>query len=329
MGLRVSFADPVRDPAPPGWDAAVDDLRVMSRWSWSVLRTLAWSAQCPTVTALVSTVDGDPVALFHFRLLGPPTNPRRFVGGRAWTALADCRLHPSGSVPGHVFLTEDPGTRQAAVEVVKRRLRRVFAVAFREIPSPSLETFRRPGALLRAGNPTMVIHNRWRSVPDYQASLDRPKRAELRRVAGAIDGDPDIRLAVEDSLSGTEASRLLYQVNRRHRPRWWVFPPVPAAYFDLLAGCGDASFLTYRDGHGALLAFALVHDDGTDLLLSVFGRADTAEGGRDGLYPDVFHRLVSRMVTTGRRRLVLGKGVRVVKERFGAVAEPQFLVLTR
>ncbi|MFC0623270.1 GNAT family N-acetyltransferase [Kribbella deserti] len=306
---------------------------VGSLWSGQILRTLAWSSQTPSVAVLVA--DGAAQALFHFRLLGPPAVPSRFTVGRMpWAAVADCRLHPGGSLPGRLFVGgssdrwRTEAVRAAAYAVAERVGDRRVLVGFRNIPLEDLDAFTTAGAVSWAATPEMVIENQWTGTEQYLRAMGRKQRSEVRRIERRLAEIPGLSVQLEPYVPVDEASRLLAAVHRRRRPRWWVFPPAPVEYFEQLALCSDVSFIVYRR-EGRLAAFTMLHDDGTDLVMSVFGQADAAEGGRAGFYLDMFHRAAIHLVENGRRKLSLGKGMQQVKQRFGAEPQPQFLVLNR
>ena len=327
--MKVQATKLLAGDLPDGWDDVVAGRRLGSLWSGQILRTLAWSSQTPSIAVLVA--DGAHQALFHFRLLGPG-NPTRFAGRMPPVALADCRLHPGGSLPGRLFIGDSTDSWRAqavraasdAVEAVVGD-RRVL-MAFRNIPLDDLDAFASAGSVSWTATPELVIHNRWADVDDYLLAVGRRQRSEVRRITRRLEEIPDLTVQLETHLPAADASRLLAAVHRRRRPRLWVFPPVPVQYFEQLAEHPDVSFITYRRG-GRLVAFTMLHDDGTNLVMSVFGQADADDGGRAGFYLDMFHRAALHLVRTGRRRLFLGKGMQQLKQRYGAEPQPQFLVI--
>ena len=137
----------------------------------------------------------------------------------------------------------------------------------------------------------------------------------------------DIRVELVDSIDSAEACWLAELVHTRHRARGRLRPPVPAIYFERLIARPEVRLLTYRDAEGRLLAYMLVLDDRTQLSLLVWGSRSGSGDQPRNLYFDQYRRLIELMVTLGRERLVLGKGLTDIKARFGARPEPLFGVV--
>jgi hypothetical protein len=338
VSVEVLLFDPVLESAPDEWDRFAEQSGAPSLWHADLLSTLAWCAQTPTFMACVVDRSRACLAAFHVRYLGLPTSPRHFVtpGRLPVTGLLECRLHPGGSLAGHWFASDlAPGERAAAVTAFERTLRRrlslpLTAVAYRNVPAADLSSLRRGRRLVRATNPDMWIENGWDSMDSYLASFPAHRRRRLQKLMRGIDVDPTLNVALEAVVPAERASRLVQESRVRHRPAFWVTSPLPLRYFDQLAHFHDVSFLNYRDGHGRLLAFAAVHDSGTELLWTLWGSLWSAGApaglARPSLYFDAYLRLVDLLIRLGRRRLVLGKGVASLKARYGARPHERFVV---
>jgi hypothetical protein len=333
--VDVTIVDPVREPVPADWDALVDERRLVPLWRSALLTAVAWSAQTPTLMAVVRGPTGRPRALFHARHLGLPADPRRFrsPGRRPAVGLVECRLHPVGSVEGYAFAAgASPVERAQAVaafeDAVGRRLGlRCAGVAYRHVAEPDLPAFRRRGPSLSVPVlPDMAVENRWSDPEDYLRSLRKKWRGRLRRIRDTVDADPTVQVGWEPTAPAAELSPLVQEVRDRHSRSWPPQPPVPAHYLAELVERPETSLLTYRERGGRLLAFVAVHDNGEELSSGFWGSRALTDGGRPDLYFDQYLRSVERMLELGRARLRLGKGMNEIKARCGATPSPRFAV---
>lgn len=328
--LSIEMADPLCEPPPDGWDRFAHATGLPSLWRADLLTPLAWTTQAPTLLALVRDASGACVAAFHTRYLGL-ADPRRFVvpGAMPPAGLVECRLHPGGSLAGHWFAPGlSPADRAAAADAHARALRGrlgegCLGIAYRQVGADDVAVLR-PKRAWRL-HPEMVLTNRWADTASYLAELPSRHRVQVRRNRRRMGAE--LRVAYAPTVPPAEASRLVLDVRTRNRPALAVTPPVPAEYFARLNSVDQVCFLTYRDTAGVLLAFCVVHDDGTDLLATLWGGRAPADGGRPGLYFDLYPRLIEHLIGLGRRRLRLGKGQTEVKARFGARPSDRFLVL--
>jgi hypothetical protein len=333
--LNVELVDPLLEPVPAAWDAFASEHRLVSLWRSRPLATVAWSAQTPTLMAVVADASGTPLALFHARVLGLPHVPSRFVvpGRRTLAGLVECRLHPVGSYPGYAFARGlDAAGRSAATaafeDALRRRLgRRCPAIAYRQVSQAELPIVRRRRRAALRVQPDLVLENRWSDVDAYLATLERKVRGDFRRIRRGLDADATVRSAIERDLPAAEAARLVAAVRTRHRHPLLVQPPVPVAYFEELARGPDTYFFTYRDDGGRLLAFSTVHDNGVELLSGFWGTLDPREGGRRNLYFDEYLRTIEHMIEHGRERLRIGKGMARIKARLGATPSDRYAVV--
>ncbi|HVQ93822.1 MAG TPA: hypothetical protein VMU51_22480 [Mycobacteriales bacterium] len=331
MGLQVELVDPVREPVPAQWDEFVAGQRLLPLWRSTLLTTSAWCAQTPIVLAIVRDPTGVPVALFHARLVGLPVNPTRYLGPRhlgprpvAPVGAVECRLSPASVLPGVAFAAEldEPG-RSAAVRAFERAARhrfgwRCLAVAYRHLTAADLPLVRRRGRLVVETDPPMVLRNQWADPADYLRWLPARWSARLRRINEDIEADPGVTVSVGRSVPAVPAISLLQAVRRRHQSRLLIRPPVPARYLDQLGGLPGTRFVTYTDPAGRLLAFGALHESRDGLLSTFWGNRDRADGGLPNLYFDHYLRAVRLMVAGGHACFSFGKGLREIKERYGA-----------
>lgn len=328
MALDAVVVDPVREPLPAEWPEFVREAALPAIWGGDLLSRLAWFARQPSLMAVV-TDGGRPCALFHARHRGV-LPPRRFRGTehRRLPGLVECHLAPFVTTPGHAFHPDlADADRAAAVAAFERAVRRRLGarcagIVYRQVTEAERPAFR--GRIIRPGAPEAVIDNRWDSVEDYLRDLPRGDRRFLRRVDRVVRADPAVRIAVETSVDGTDASRLFTVLQSRYRGRFAVPVPVPPLYFDLLSGNPGIRYFTYRRPDGDLLAYGLLVDDGRTLLCHGWGTLDPADGGRPLLYFDHFLRQVHHLIEARRERMIMGKAMFELKRRFGARLSPLY-----
>jgi predicted N-acyltransferase len=313
MTLKAELADP-REPLPE-WERFLREQRLHRGWDAAALAVLA-AAGRPVRLALVHDA-GRVVAILCGQQLGP---------------LFECRLPPTGSLRGFAFAgqlsTVDRRAAVAAFEAALfRRLgRRCLGIAYRQVDPDDLVALRRGGQVRISTSPSAVLENQWASMQEYFAALpSKQRRKLLRRRYRQLDRDPELTISIgPGGPSGAEASRLARLTLRRHR-RWPSGPP--AGYFDALAGQEGVLFLTYRDQTGRLLAFDLAFDDGASLHSAMWGSLDPHGDGRPHLYFDYYLRLIEYMIQQRRGRVLFGKGMPEIKQRFGCALIPQFVLV--
>lgn len=330
MSLVATVVNPFTDPVPPGWDAFVAAQRLLPMWRSELLGVANWCVQSPASLVLVTEAGRDePVALFHAGHVGL-RDPRRFADSRRFPALSltDCRLTLTTTSSGMAFAeTTDVSDRVEAVRAYERAMRRRagpggLAFAYRELRDQDLPLVpTRMRTTLRL-HPRMVLHNEWSTIDGYLATLPGKWRSQLRKIHRTVQGDPAVRVELVDGIDAADACWLAELVRGRHRARGLLQPPLPAIYFERLIALPQIRLLTYRDPDGRLLAYALMHDDGAQLLPFIWGSRSETAGQPRNLYFDMYRRLIELMVSTGRERLVLGKGLTAIKARFGARAVP-------
>jgi hypothetical protein len=322
MSLVATIVDPRTEPVPAAWDAFVAAERLLPLWSSDILRAADWCAPAASSFVLVEeSVSGAPVALFHARHHGA-TRPSRYArpGRLPAVTLTECRIAPGLMDAGMAFAAGTAARdRTEAVRAFESAVRRRtgpggLAIGYRELTDAHLAAVPAARRIRLRLSPTMVLHNEWSDLDGYLAARPRKFRAQLRKVRDGVRVAPEL----VESVDPGPACWLAEQVRRRHFPRAVPRPPLPELYFRHLAALPGSRFLTYRDEGGRLLAFTAVLDTGEDLLLVNWGSA-AADGN---LYFDQYRRLVELMISTGRRRMVMGKGMRDLKARYGARPEP-------
>jgi hypothetical protein len=336
MSFTATVVDPLTDPEPPGWRAFVAAYRLPPMWDPAVVREVDWCArQGSAMVTVTSPGHAGPVALFHARRWGP-TRPGRFVDPRRRPAVAliDCHLD-SALTPGFAFADGlDDADRAEACRAYERAVRHRYGwsrlgVAYRNLWPDQLAVVPSGWRLRLRQSPMMVLSNEWPDAAGYQASLAGKWRAHLRKLRRTVDGDRSLHVAVAETVDPQEACWLGEVVRRRYRTPGLPHLPRTPRYFRALAANPGMRFLTYRHTSGRLVAFVGFHDDGRDLLAIWWGARQDRDGGRDNLYFDQYRRLVEIMITTGRRRLLLGPGMPHIKARYGARPESRWGVVGR
>jgi hypothetical protein len=326
MTHAAVVADPLRDPLPAAWDRLVTDAGLSPLWGSGVLRSLAWYERYRPVVALVQDASGEPCAAFCSRHVRVPPGRRAFhdPAGRPLAGFLEMHLPPVVTTAGYAFHPHlDVAARPAVVKAAERALAAHVGLscggfAYRQVAAADLPTFRRGARIVLAASPDAVVENRWGDMDEYLADLPGADRRELRRIRRIVDGDANLRVAVEESLPASEAARLAHVVRTRYRSRRQTPMPLPAALYDWLAALDGARHITYRDPSGRLLAFGTLVDDGTEVRSLLWGLRDRSEGGRTNLYFDHLLRELEYCIAHGRRRLVMGKTMVELKRRFGA-----------
>jgi hypothetical protein len=337
MGLSAMVIDPLVDVAPPAWDELVARERFSPLWRFDMLRIIDRCAQAPSSMVLVEDA-GDPIGLFHARHIRP-VNPRRFASPYRVPAvvsalgLTECRTFPRAAGGGMVFAAgTDEAVRAEAVRVFERAVgrRRGAVLAYRDLNAEQMRLMPSSRRIRLDLSPSMVLHNEWTDFSAYLGALAPKWRSQLKkirrtiRIAGPVGAglaDP-VGAGLAGGIDPAQASWLFDLVLRRHLSRAVPRPPVPAAYFAALVGLPGVRFMTYRSDDGRVLAFVTWYDSGTELLPIFWGSR-----GETNLYFDQYTRLVELMIQTGRRRLVLGKGLQQVKARYLARPEARWAVV--
>jgi hypothetical protein len=325
MPLEARLIDPRREPIPVAWNGFVADAGLSPLWRSELLSAQAWYERYRPVLVVVEDRSGRPAALFCARHVSLRRSRASFhsPGQRPLIGFAEFHLPPGITLPGHAFHPAlDTADRLGALEAAERAVggllgRSCSGFAYRQVSAADVATFQRRCRFVRPASPETVVENEWASFDDYLASLGPDDRRDFQRIRRLVDRDPTVMASVEHRLVGGEASRLAYAVRLKHRERFHLAVPAPAAFFDALGQVGGARFLTYRDTSGGLLAYGLLLDDGTALRSYSWGTRDRADGGRQNLYFDHFLREVEYCVAHGRSRLAMGKSMAHIKERFG------------
>ena len=326
------MVDPVTEPIPYAWDAFVKEESLPVLWHGRTLATASWLGQTPSV--LCAVTDGTrTVALFFGRLQGL-SDPRRYhAPAKAAPGFFECRLYP-GSLAGYRFDPRlDAAGQAAAVAAFESALRgrfgrRVAGVAYRHVAPEHVAAVRGRTSLVRPVQPEPVLYNRWSEPGQYRAELPGKWRSQLRKVQATVAADPTLSVRLCPEVPERDATRLVQQIGRRHRPWWLIRPPIPESYFRVLNEDPGTEFVCYFSGE-RLLAFSTVHDTGTELQMSHWGSRDRTDGGRQNIYFDQFLRVADLMIERGRAVTRFGKGMTEIKARFATTQEPRFLVAGR
>lgn len=334
MGLHAVLVDPLREGVPARWDEFVTAQRLPPLWRSELLTTSAWCAQTPVLLGVAADRSGAPVALLHARHVGLPVNPWHYLrpGARPPLGAVESRLSPIAVLPGLAFaagLAERD--RAEAVRSLERAARRrlgwrCLAIAHRHLPAADVPLVRRRGRLVVETDPTLTVENQWADVAGYLASLPAKWSARVRRIHEAIEAGPDVLVTVERSVPAAEAVPLLQAVRARYQHPLLIRPPIPVRYLEQLNSLPGTYFLTYRHGSGRLLAFGAIHEDGDGLMSTFWGNRARPDGGLPNLYFDHYLRAIRLMIDRGYARLAFGKGMREIKERYGARPVPCFSV---
>jgi hypothetical protein len=322
MAMTATVVNPLSMPVPPAWDEFVVRERLVPMWRSGMVTAADWCSPHPASMVLVHRESPDaPIALFHAEHPGP--RRRRFARPAPVRrhAMALCRLAASTNSAGAAFAAGLPETeKRQAVRVFERALGRGLPIAYLELTADDMPVIAGRGRLRLPLAPRMSLANEWGDIGGYLRSLPAKWRSQLRRIGETVAADAEVTCATETRVDAAEAAWLLEVVRSRHADP--ARPPLPARYLDRLMAQPDIDALTYRDADGRLLGYSLIHDDGERLLLILWGARRPTDGGRRDLYFDQYLRLVDRMVQTGRKSLVLGKGMTGIKARFGAVPVP-------
>lgn len=331
--MIVEIVDPLREPAPDGWDEFAERQHLASVWHSGPLRAAAWCARTPTSLAMVREArSNEPVAAMHVRYLSP-RSPRAFArpGHRSLVGgLAECRTIPTYDTGLSFADGCDARDRREALRVFERAMARRLGVvgrflAYRGVRKADLASLPSGRVRLRDAD-IMVLTNEWSDLDAYLATLQRNWAKQVSKLRRMIDADLVTRIG--DTVDPDEAGWLAEVVRRRYRggSRWWP-PPYPARYLRELAGLPGGLVISHRDRSGRLLAFVVCYDDGTDLFSGIWGNRDLNDGGQRHLYFVNLQLQVELMITRGRRRLVLGAGMPDLKARYGARPDPRWAVL--
>lgn len=332
MSLSATVVDPLVAPPPAGWEAFVGAQRLPPAWQPGLVTAVDWCAATTSSLVLVTDAGGTPVAAFHARHVSS-VRAWRFTrpGRRPLTGMTVCVTPRPNEDAGVAFAEDtDPRDRTEAVRVFEKAVRAALGpagplvLAYQGLYREQLAVVPTTGRVRVPLHPQMVLVNRWSDPDAYLRSLQHKWRYHLRRLRERIEQDDSLRVELCDRIDPVQACWLVERVRRRHSPRFLVSPPLPVRYFEQLAALPGVRFLTYTDRGGRLLAFTAVHDDGRDLLPVCWGTRDPSDGGRRDLYFDQYLRLVELMVTSGRRSLLLGRGMEQIKRRYGARPEPRW-----
>lgn len=319
--------DPRIDPEPEGWSSFVARERLLAPWDYGLMRLESAAAANPTMLG-VARQDGQIVAAFAAMMC------RRSRLAPSWLEIH----HPwLSGIPGWVFATslDPPAVRPIVREFESAACRfagpTCLGMVYRNMPpeqEPLVTGRLRIGCDAAA---TAVLDNTFSTMEDWIASLARRRRSDLRRQLRKVAKDPDLIVRFEPTrhdLDGRELATLL----REHqagfaKQRFDHRSAVCADYLSALVRRPDVYTLTYQDGGGRLLAFAVHLDHHAMPVYQHWASLTLDRGGRKHLYFDGYARMVRRVVDGKRVAITAGRGMLAVKASLGFTARQLRIVI--
>lgn len=178
---------------------------------------------------------------------------------------------------------------------------------------------------------TAVLDNTFSTVQDWVSALARSRRHDLRGQLRRIAADRDLTVRfgpARQDLDGPELADLLCRHRARFdRQRFDHRGAVSAGYLSALGRRPDVRVLTYHDGAGRLLAFAVLLDHHTMPVYQHWAALGRDSGGRKHLYFDSYARMVRHMVESNSKSLTVGRGMLGVKASLGFTPRPLRVVV--
>lgn len=325
--MQAEIIDPTAEPVPADWEIFRKHEGLPAAWQADALTALAWCARRPVYLGVVR--DGGQVAgLFVGDVAGVRSRRGEYAepGSTPLAGWFECRLL-CGFTSGFALAAPLRPDGQAAVmaafeKALRRRLgQRCLGILYRQVTNEMLPMVRRRFRPRIPTAPNTLLLNCWSDMQEYYADLPRDRRRRLRRTHA--EAAEHTRPFGTDEIDPVQASLLAQLTRRKHGD---LVPPIPPRYFGALNGTDGVRYIGHRDGQ-RLLAFDLVFDDGDRLVTTVTGSLEAGDGGRRGLYFDLYLQEIEYMISNGRSGCEFGKGMVELKQRFGCVLVPQSAVI--
>jgi Acetyltransferase (GNAT) domain len=327
LAVMVEILDPRVDPEPEGWSSFMAREKLLAPWDYGLMRLESQASVNPTVLG-VTRQGGRIVAAFAAMMC------RRSRLSPSWLEIH----HPwLSGIPGWVIAEglDPPAVRQLVREFESAACRfagpACLGLVYRNVPHEQVRLVTGRLRIVRDTAATAVLDNTFSTMEDWVASLARRRRSDLRRQFRRVAEDPDLTVrfeAARQDLDGSELATLL----RTHRARFAKLrfdhrSAVSANYLSALVRRPDVHTLTYHDGGGRLLAFAVQLDHHAMPVFQHWASLAIEQGGRKHLYFDCYARMVRRMVEGSRMSITAGRGMLDVKASLGFTPRPLRVVV--
>ena len=313
--MSFEVLDPRHDAEPPYWPALRQRAGLRADWSWDVLTVQAKTARGPqpiwvrrehgTATALVSA---DWVGRFR-------------VGG------LEVRAPGSSALPGW-WLAAGQDFR-ALVADYRKTMRREIGIGMRGVLLRQLgadqvaEVSGRLRVVRRTEDVNVLDTVRFGSREEWLATLAKKRRHNLRTIFRAIDDDPSIEVRNDLGADPAEVAYLLRHNDVKYRTAARLRASM--GYLERLLGQPEVRTTGYREpAGGALLGVGLVLDHPDWPVWRSWSALPIELGGRRNLYFHFYGELVRWAIATGKRGVIIGKGMRSLKKTLGATQVPQY-----
>ena len=315
---RFEVLDPRHDAAPEYWPALRKRAGLRADWSWDVL---AAQARCARTRQpiWVRHEDGTPGAVVAADWIS-----RFRLGGLV------VRAPGTSAVPG--WWLADGRPLRALVAEYRASMRRELGIGMRGLLLRQLTADQVAGisgrlrVIRRTGDLSVLDTARFDSRADWLATLAKKRRHNLRTIFRTIDGDPSLEVR-HVGAEPEEVANLLRHNDLKYGTATVLPPPPPTSvdYLRPLLGQPEVRTTGYRDtGSGALLGVGLVLDHPEWPVWRSWSTLPVEQGGRRDLYFHFFGELVGWAIETGKRGVIVGKGLPELKKTLGATQVPQY-----
>jgi len=322
------------DPEPACWTELRKLAGLRADWSWDVLAAQAWCVRAPQLLTVLHGTSG-PCGVVCAYFVGTRWRRNRFVPeGRGGAAgILDVRAPGNATLPGWWFAEQPSAGCRRLLDGYARHMRRRLGVGLRglllrQVGDTDLHEVAGRFRLTRRTEDVGVLHlSGRRGAEDWVATLSRSRRQNLRSIARALDADPAVEVRVRHG-GGEDPIRLAELL--RHNVRKYRDVPVPPlpkfiGYLERLLPQPDVATISYTDRvTGHLLGICVILDHPDWPLAWSWASLPVSEGGRQGLYFDMYSVIVRYAIETGKRGVLLGKAMADLKRTMGAELVRQF-----